>query len=701
VVGDPKQSIYRFRDADVSVFEDLCARLPRRLSLTWNFRSRPGIIEFANRVCAPAFEASSMEYEALQPKREADAGAEAVVKLEVAAPAELGAWVRAQREAGIELHEMALLLRKIRGGNAKWLKALTAAGIPIAVGSGGLFWEDPRVRELASFLKWWDNPGNSLSGAVFLRAPWVGIPDAELDRWLSKDPTWAEPFFGSEHPLARRLAPLRGKPVRPGELLVSLLLDDAMERELGVALLGLWHRAEELSSRGLDFRAVVQELARAMEEARRERDVPPPRNLGQLTVLTLHGSKGLEFPHVILLDFNEKPARAGNSPLLNRDRRQGAYLAGRTESGARDAKNPLELAWKQAERQKELAESKRLFYVALTRAQERLVLVLPQSPPDTSAKAAARKEESPLERDHWRGWVEAAAAEVPAGRIPPSTVATGERPAPAAEKLTRVEPARLPVFKRARHSVTEWNTLARCARAYEWTYVRPVPVVEGIAEAGLFSGSKPARFSEQELTQRELGTRVHACLENGDFDGLRALQAEAGEDRFFAEPVISWAMSSPLMKPADTASSREVWTELAFEVPVAGEILVGSLDRLVAERAADGRTQYTLVDFKVTEKLKSVDALSEAYRHQMQLYAWAIGAIEPAARGRISALLVNIAARTVQTLPVDIGAGPVEEIASEAGRIVAGAEGGPRPGPLCRVCEFRARCREGAAHVAG
>jgi DNA helicase-2/ATP-dependent DNA helicase PcrA len=52
VVGDPKQSIYRFRDADVSVFEECCAQLSVRQKLTLNFRCRPGILDFTNAVCA-------------------------------------------------------------------------------------------------------------------------------------------------------------------------------------------------------------------------------------------------------------------------------------------------------------------------------------------------------------------------------------------------------------------------------------------------------------------------------------------------------------------------------------------------------------------------------------------------------------------------------------------------------------------------
>src|SRR5205085_684799 len=154
-------------------------------------------------------------------------------------------------------------------------------------------------------------------------------------------------------------------------------------------------------------------------------------------------------------------------------------------------------------------------------------------------------------------------------------------------------------MQRPRHSVTEWNLLSRCPRAYEWTYIRPVVVAEGMPEIGLFTGEKVTSASEQEVTQRELGTRVHSCLERADYD-----------------------------------------------------------------------------DLKVTEKLKSVDALHEAYRNQILFYAHAVQALEPEAAGRTEALLVNISARTVQTVPV-----PLPEridpapLADEAASIVSGELG--------------------------
>ncbi|MGK5085673.1 UvrD-helicase domain-containing protein [Bdellovibrionota bacterium FG-1] len=697
VVGDPKQSIYRFRDADVSVFEEFCRRLPVNRSLSWNFRSRPGIIEYTNELCARAFEASEMRYDALIPKRE-PGPFNPVERLDVQSPAELGAWIRAENARGVPLHEMALLLRKIRG-NEKWLKALTSAGIPIAVGSGGLFWSDPRVREMTALLKWWINPANSLSGAVFLRAPWMGIEDRVLDEWVKQDPTWQKPFFASQHPVARALVGLRSRIVRPGEVLQALLVSEAVEDELGAPLLGLWHRVEDLSSRNLDFQAVVTEVSLAMEQSRRERDVPPPRNQGQLSVLTLHGAKGLEFKHVILVDLGKK-GRAPDSPLLFWDREKGAFLAGRDAEGERDKKDPLESVWRELEKNKNLAESKRIFYVALTRAQERLLLVCPELP----------EKEDPVEPqgekvfavDHWRAWVDSAGVSVPlVAEVSTGPALLGEASMSSGGRISILRNTATPQWVRPRHSVTEWNLLSRCERAYEWTFIRPLPLAEGIQEAGLFQGVRMPSLQEDELSQRELGIRVHACLERGDFDALKKIEREVGADRFSAEPVMNWALHAPWMMAAKTELGREVWTELPFEVPVLSvsspvpQILVGSIDRLVCESSSQGPA-YWIVDFKVTQKPKAVADLLEAYGMQMELYALGLRGLDSqVALNGIQAVLVNISSHTVQTAVVPLGKLNSGYLADRASQILNGSAGMPRPGPLCRYCDFRGQCAEG------
>ncbi|MGZ3696975.1 MAG: PD-(D/E)XK nuclease family protein, partial [Bdellovibrionota bacterium] len=479
--------------------------------------------------------------------------------------------------------------------------------------------------------------------------------------------------------------PFRDKVVRPGELLLALLTDEKVEEELGHACLGLWHRAEELSSRGMDFHAVVKELAESKTELARDREVPPPRNRGQLSVLTLHGSKGLEFPHVILVDLGKK-GRGADAPLLFWDREKGAFLGGRDSEGDRDKKNPLETEWRELEKRKNLAESKRLLYVALTRAQERLILVCPELP---EGKDAFDPEHA-FEDDHWRAWLECSGVEIPRAIIP-----AAQAMAPAPIHLERVpRPLRkLSPTQRPRHSVTEWNLLSRCERAYEWKTIRAA--ASGSA-APSFTGEKLSSFVDEEISQKELGTRVHACLERGDFEGLLAIEHEVGAERFQAEPVIRWAKSSEWMAPPRPAEGRDVWAELAFEIPVGREVLVGSIDRLVKH---DGR--YSLIDFKVTEKSKSPAALLEAYQGQLELYFAALSVVDPEmTRENTSAVLVNISAKGIQLVPVPLREMSLADYAACAASIVSGREGRPQPSSLCGMCEFRRRCPEGQSFIA-
>jgi len=263
VVGDPKQSIYRFRDADVTVFEDFCSRLPVRAALTKNFRSVPGVLDFCNEVCAPIFAASGMEYQALSAGVAPDPSIEPVHSVSIRTPDELANLIRSEIAKGVELSDMALLLRTIRGQPEKWLKALTAAGIPVAIESGGLLWNDPRSREIAHFLKWWANPANEVSGIAFLRAPWVGVSEVEIETWRKTDPGMIHSFLRSNSEIARRLAPLRLSPgrVRPGDLLLKLLEVPSIESQMGIFILALWHRCEAFSEEGLDLQSVAGRIA--------------------------------------------------------------------------------------------------------------------------------------------------------------------------------------------------------------------------------------------------------------------------------------------------------------------------------------------------------------------------------------------------------------------------------------------------------
>jgi len=642
VVGDPKQSIYRFRDADVSVFDDFCKKMKSVHHLTKNFRSVSEILEFTNHVSAPIFESSSLAYDPLVAIRESKgADHSAVVRLNVRNPQDLANWVKSRQTAGVALEDMAVLLRKVRG-NEDWLQALTSAGIPLAMGSGGFFWKDPRTVELVSFLKFWNDPQNKYSGAVFLRAPWVGMDDATLDEWMRSERSLRDLFLEHEHPLAEILRGWGDKRARPGELLLALLECEEAERELGMTLMRLWHRAEEYSASGLGFGEVVSEISRACDDQRREGDLPPPRASGQLQVLTIHGSKGLEFPIVILVDLPPKKERARPRPLLYWNRKSGAFLAKRMDNGDRHPRDPEEAPWKNLEAREELAESKRLFYVALTRAKDQLVWAA--EPTKEAPKKVIEIDDAVYDQDFWRGWIEATGArsEIIDGSALPECSTVVKTSSETSTKVTF--PARSPNLFRPRLSVTEWARFLKSEEEY----------LEGLQET---STSPEERREETSalvnpsggLSAAEIGTRIHAILESGDTTRFLALEEEVGRDRFLAAPLIQWASESSLMLPEDASAGRRVYCELAFNIPLATESIVGTIDRLIVEP-----DRAILVDFKRVTRERSDSDLIADYRDQLELYAWAVQLIEGFPQRPIQAVLVKIGQREVCEIPVDL-----------------------------------------------
>lgn len=241
---------------------------------------------------------------------------------------------------------------------------------------------------------------------------------------------------------------------------------------------------------------------------------------------------------------------------------------------------------------------------------------------------------------------------------------------------------------RSRHSVTEWNLLSRCARAYEWTFIRPVLM------------SSVMKQQSEEVSARELGSRIHLCLEREDFDGLKNLEAEGGSHRITAEPLIHFALNSPLMVPLYPEGFSKIYSELAFEVPLMGEVLVGAIDRLSVMKSKSGKQSYQMIDFKVSRSRSNDFDLLESYQTQMILYREALLQLEPESQGNVSIHIVQIYPGGVQSVQVPDpheDSALIANLVKDSRQIIDGATGVPNPSSLCRYCEFRLRCPEGQA----
>ncbi len=712
IVGDPKQSIYRFRDADVAVFERFCESMPHRVVLNRNYRSVPGVLDFCNETCSSLFEISQLRYDPLIPAKPAKPDEASVQKMTVVDAREFARKIRARIDSGWDPSGAVILLRKVRGKPERWLKALLEVDVPLAVESGGLLWSDPRARELISFLLWWERPTDELAGLAFLRSPWCGVRDETIERWKRDEgekSLWRH-FIESSEPLALAIRDLCAHEpiVRPGRLIEKLLSVRSFEESLAMIALKLWHRFEELSIKGLSARDAVQAVEKSFREGAREGTVPPPATLGQLRVMTVHGSKGLEFKEVILLDFPETPQRSNRPPLLYWDQAKGAYLVGRDADGERDKKSQAILEWKAHEELQSLRESKRVFYVALTRAEERLTLVLESAQDPEKVEKVLKKREKisdPRLIDDWRGWVESALVSRPEVDLSVGSRSTSDGISRQSQIL---DLDGLPPFSfapmRPRHSISDFVKLDHCERLYRYSVIEgreEDPSLTIAAMGGAVADEKELAPEEPltptpKLSARELGSRVHAILEHADEGALDDLVAELG-DSTFPESAIRKFLADERKRRAKNQETVDAWNELAFECPVgAQEIVLGAMDRLERDRLSG---DYRVVDYKILRYRSTDAALTRRYGLQLEAYAWAVARIEPAARDRVSAELLVFDRSGYRTVKIPVGPDRFEELARAAARLLTQSDAPANTSHECRRCPFLGRCPEGLAHV--
>ena len=206
VVGDPKQSIYRFRRADIEIYNVVRKRfsdpaLGRLLPLTMNFRSAPVLCAWANDVFEQQFPPEptthSPRFAALDPREEVGrggrkkAGDAGVFMLThgcddwrevIFEDAEkIARYIRREVDAKRRTYsDFLILTRKKKGRIVPYAKALEALNVPIEVSGAGAFGESAEVQALTVLLRAIADPGDALALVNVLRGPLFGVSDPEL-----------------------------------------------------------------------------------------------------------------------------------------------------------------------------------------------------------------------------------------------------------------------------------------------------------------------------------------------------------------------------------------------------------------------------------------------------------------------------------------------------------------------------------------
>ena len=448
MVGDVKQSIYRFRLADPSLFlakyetfsEDGTAR-SRRILLSSNFRSRGNILAATNSVFERAMRRGATEIaydEAAHLRAGVPTAGDPPVELHIitspdeAEPGESGetqkgwmyeAQLAARRireligtpirdkegERALRFRDCVILLRSASGRAPQIARILANEGVPAYSDADAQYFDLPEVRDMMNVLRVIDNPYQDVPLLSALRCPCFGFSSRRLARIRLTDGTRQKPFWQVFFALRDTDDDVRGvcekldawrflaQHLHTDALILRLLRETGLyaragaQRDGGMRQANLRLLAERAQGEGVRF--TLHSFLNTSEVARRTGDAGAAREMGEnddvVRIMTLHKSKGLEFPVVILMELARHFRMPRDSELLRCDAETGLALkrcdAEQRVTGHTAAGRALEY-----KRRREIrAEEARLLYVGMTRARERLILLASPRNPDNDRLAWA------------------------------------------------------------------------------------------------------------------------------------------------------------------------------------------------------------------------------------------------------------------------------------------------------------------------
>ena len=384
VVGDPMQSIYRFREAEVGLFirakrEGLPNVKLEPLALRTNFRSQENLVTFFNAVFSKVLPEEADETSGAVPYSPATASHPAL-------PGDAATW-HAFADPQAEAKKVVELVGSAKGGKALLVRNRTAlAEIVPALKAAGLRFraieieklgERQVVQDLFALTRALTHLADRIAWLAVLRAPWTGLSLSDLLSLGTAATVWesiqAVPSLEKFRPI---LAPalenrLRGT-LRDRVESVWLALggpacvDDPTGLEDAEVYLDALEAMEEAGE--VDF----ARLAESLDELYAQPD--PAAGGNDLQIMTIHKAKGLEFDTVLVPGLDRGP-RSGEPPLMRWKEQPDRSLLLAPIHATGEDKEPAYEYLKSLDRESEDVEATRLLYVAATRAIQRLHLL--------------------------------------------------------------------------------------------------------------------------------------------------------------------------------------------------------------------------------------------------------------------------------------------------------------------------------------
>jgi ATP-dependent exoDNAse (exonuclease V) beta subunit len=678
-VGDEFQSIYRFLHADVEVFKERRDQIGEVLPLTHNWRSRPEILDVVNHLFAATF---GDEFQRLVAAgRFPDPASGPAVELLVTDKASYKdaphSWRRGEAKAVArrvqELVESGeaepgeIVVLFAAGTDAEqYEEELRAAGLPTYRATGRGYFGQQQVRDLLGYLRLLHNRYDDEALVTVLASPFVGVSNdalALLRRAAPRRPLFTGLEKGLPAGLAERdqrlLQAFRQRYDRLAALAGNVGLERLceqilVEHDYDLAVLVQWDGRRRYAN----LRKLAR-LARSYEELRGpdiegfvrfvlEQDAAGVKELeavaeeegaGAVRLLTIHAAKGLEFKVVVVADAGrERPRTSGEEIICLPDGRFGFKVVDPATGKRKPAFAYDEV--RDAEEAAEEAERLRLYYVAMTRAIDRLIVagsvdsekrdartpigwVLDRLNVDALADGEIVRDEArlALRVDHYEPEVEAPAPELLEEGQLSLFEAAAAPPAPTVPVLPPLEQVVVPPERVRRLSYSALALFERCPYRF---YAERLAGMRPVDGRKALPDPDPDAISIG-LAASEIGDAVHKLLERVDLAAPEAPSldqvlawypaASAEELERIGGLVQAFCGSSLAQR---LASLEGVSSERPFAFEHHGVLFHGVLDVL---HLADGRA--LVADFKsnLLGELSPADVVEAEYRLQRLVYA--------------------------------------------------------------------------------
>lgn len=644
LVGDPKQSIYSFRRADPEMYEatlrDFTGRGARNEFLVRHYRSDPPLLEAINVVFTRLFGPIGTEgtvalpiaaardvnvfqprYKPLEPARESDGerGAARLTFLRgdqadartayIGEARAIAAHILRRRQSGESFRSFALLFRT-RTHIADYLEVFDECGIPVVLPVRSGFLEQPAVVDLLAVLRsiaYSFDIGAEISAA---RSPYFALSDDEIAthrlRLPHNEPCEYDAVAGELREL-RAIA---------REASVSSVVHEVIRRcgieavyaasPSGARALEQLTRLRELAAEfdarsGGTLRQFVDDLTRRREESDEPERVTIDPTLDAVTVLTVHAAKGLEFETVILADLAPQLSGGGLKASVI-ETPPSLVFTGRVNSLSAHFRHSGGKTLAEVVRQREEAETERLFYVAVTRARNDVVFVCSDALPRREfwkcicsvfgldrRKLAMQWDKMP--KDHFVSATEIGDAIVPIAVEQPDVRSTAGTP-----RFQTIGRSEIGMTEAARSNVVPMREVK-----VDDTAAATPDDAEASDTAARFPSEAGALYrGRAALRKRGAGILLHRFLEvwDGRSDTrelLTQLARESGanaETRSEAERRVNRILASEARKLIESAST--IGREIAiYYRDDEGRAVEGRIDRLLQEGDA-----YIVVDYK-------------------------------------------------------------------------------------------------------